>query len=357
VDLKDDFEFRFDQPLTEKPQAENGGDIEPPESGGHLAFSCPKCSAEIEFDFSGEGQDSYNVTCGNCGAAVALIRESCATRARSQQSGINCANCGSALDHKPHCPACGTLFPDYYVAVSAEEAGRRAKAKRRAELRQTLSRFNPSFYFDFFRPLTGRAEHIPEARPVPERRAAPKAVVSPRGLRLVITLLVITLLTGGASYAFHRHQRQQEFIDNYFRAVNGVKVGNDYAQQVCLQMAASWKSATDSGTRYTPRPNEKDEARLNKTRQNVDKLLQYMGSPPAKFAQAHQKLVQLKNAYQKTQDLATNPPESLQSLTTSADQAASGFKAAAQDLKSNLPEAFKDKLDDAKLKYRGLKEL
>lgn len=357
MEFRDDFEFRFDQPLPDKPLAENEGAIDGVEELCHLTFPCPKCSAEIELDFTGEDQNILNVTCASCNSVVSIVRESCATRARRQPREINCARCGACMDHHPHCLSCGALFPDYYVAMSSEEANRKVKARRRAELRRSLSKLNPSFYFDFFGFLGGRAERLPGVRSIPERHAAQKVAVSPRGLRLVITLLVVTLLAGGASYAFRLHQRQQVFIDNYFRAVNGVKTGNDFSLEICSKMAADWKAATDSGLRYTPRLNDKEQARINTTSQNVDKLLQYMGTPPGKFAQAHQKLVQLKSAYQKSQSLVTTPPENLQLLTTSADQAASNFKAAAQDLKNNLPEAMKNKLDEAKLKYHGLRDL
>lgn len=357
MEFKDDFEFKFDQPLPEKPLVENERAADGVEELCHLTFPCPKCAAEIELDVSGEDQHILNVTCASCNSAVSIVRESCATRARRQPSEIICSRCGACLNHQPHCPSCGALFPDFYAAMSPEEASRKVKAKRSAELRRSLSKLNPSFYFDLFGFLGGRTERLPDVRPIPERHAAQKVAVSPRGLRLVITLLVVTLLAGGASYAFHLHQRQQVFVDNYFRAVNGIKAGNDFSLEVCSKMAADWKAATDSGLRFTPRLNDKEQARINTTNQNVDKLLQYMGTPPGKFAQAHQKLVQLKSAYQKSQSLVTTPPENLQSLTTSADQAASNFKTAAQDLKNNLPEAMKDQLDEAKLKYHGLRDL
>lgn len=352
MDEKDDFSFQFDQLQPEKPQADHdeGADLAVPTK--RLICSCPKCGAEMETPFPEEAQGTFTATCTACNSTASIIRESSATRARRRSQKLSCATCGNLLDHHIHCTSCGTFFPDYHVAVNQKDVRRKVRSKRLTDFKHSLDRFNPSFHLDFFRRST---EERRQQRPVTPS-APTQTIVTPRTLRLVATLLVITLLTGGASYAFRLHQRQQQFAKNYFKTLYCIKTGNDYNLKFCARMAEEWKTASTSGASFTPRLSDSEKAKADRIRHEVDRLMQQLGTPPEKCAQAHQKLIQLRDAYQKSFDVASSPPQTLQALTASAGQAESSFKATAQEVKSSMPESFNEEFQKAKQKYRGMKE-
>jgi hypothetical protein len=355
MDFKDDFEFQFDQPHPENTLADDTEFIGLAKPINKLICSCPKCSAEMELDLPEGEQQVINTTCAVCNAPVSIIRESCANRAHRRSREISCVRCGSRLEHNPHCPSCGVLFPDYFVTMSPEDARSRARSKKFADFRQSIKRFNPSFYFDFIRKPTEQQQRRPGARSATGKHPS-QTLVNPRMLRLIIALLVLIALAGGGSYAFNLHQRQQQFAENYFKAIYGINAGNEFTLNACARMIDDGKTAA-AGLNFTPRLNEKEATKANKIQLEVDKLIRQMGTPPAKFVPAHQKLVQLRGAYQKSLDLAAAPPSTIQALTSAADQAGAGFSAAARDLKSALPDTLKDDdFEKAKQKYRGLKE-
>lgn len=356
MELKDDFEFQFDEPQQNKPFSGDEDIIELDKPAAQLTCSCPKCAAEILLDLPETDQQVTDTTCPACNAAVSIIRESCANRAQRRSREISCVKCGTPLDHSTHCSSCGLQFPDYFVASTPQDVRNKARKKQLASFKQSIKKFNPSFYFDFARKTTEqqRRPQRPDIK-LAQAQLPSQTFINPRVLRLLVALLILSALIGGGSYAYNLHQHQQKFADTYFKAIYGINTGNDYSLKACARMVAEWKS---SGTgSYIPRLNEKEESKVNKIQFEVDKLIQQIGTPPAKFALAHQKLLQLRGAYQKSQDLANSPPRSLQALTASAEQAGSNFNTVAQELKSSLPEPLKDDFEKAKLKYRGLKEL
>ena len=50
----------------------------------------------------------------------------------------------ASLDQQPHCPSCGLLFPDYYVAVDPSEVRRQARNEYFAQKLAVLKSFNLS---------------------------------------------------------------------------------------------------------------------------------------------------------------------------------------------------------------------
>lgn len=355
MEFKDDFQFEFDQPQPEQQPADREGLIELAEPMHRLTCSCPHCAADIELELPEPGQQVVETSCAACNAAVALVRESSATRARQHSRDISCALCGSRLSHHPHCTSCGALFPDYFVALKPEEVRRRASSKRRSDLRQALARLNPSLRFDFSRSHAER--HLGTSDTAPTRQTSRQALVTPRTVRLLVALLVITALAAGGGYFFRLRQQQQQFAENYFRALFVIKSGNEFALKACSRMTTDWKAAAAAGAAYTPRLNDREDARLKTTQQNLDTFLQRLNPPPSKFSASHQKLVELQNAYRTSRTVATTPPGTLQALTAAADQAGAGFTTTARDLKSTLPPLLKEEFEKAKKKYRGLEEL
>jgi hypothetical protein len=350
MDVKDEFNFQFDELQPEEPRADHDEHVAPAAPIKRLTCSCPKCGAEVETPFPEKDQETFTATCTACNSMVAIVRESSANRARRRSQKLSCAICGNPLDHHIHCTSCGAFFPDYHVAVNQQDMRRTARSKRLADFRHSLERFNPSFHLDFIRkPTEEKRQRRPTITTAPAR-----TLVTPRTLRLVAALLVVALLASGASYAFRLRQQQRQFTKSYFKAVYGIKTSNDYNLKFCTRMMDDWKTASRGS--FTPRLSDSEKAMAEKLHDKVDSLIQEMGTPPEKFAQAHQKLIQLRNAYQKSHDLAASPPQTLQALAASADQAESGFKTAAQELKGSMPEAFKDEFEIAKQKYRGMQE-
>lgn len=346
----DDFAFQFEQPQAAPPQDDEPGSASQAPATS-LTCSCPTCGADVETQPT-EADHPLAVTCPACNSALSIIRESSANRVRRRSRKLSCANCGSLLDHHSHCTSCGTLFPDYHVAVKPEEVLRKARTQRLSDVRQSLARFNIPLYFDFFRkPEQEQRQRRPEPA-----AASSKSLVTPRVQRLLISLLIATVLVGGLSYAFRIYMKQQQFAKSYAKAIYSMKTGADFNQKVCDRIETEWKIAQESGAAFSPGQNDEEKARIDKIRGEVAKNMQQMDNPPKRFTQAHQKLIQLRGAYQKTTDLAASPPETLQAFTTSVDQAESGFKTAAQDLKGSMPDALKEEFERAKQKYRGLKD-
>lgn len=350
MDEKDDFGFQFDHLQPEKQQADSDETAAPAASPKRLACSCPKCGAELETPFPEESQLPFSATCTSCNSTVSIIRESSANRARRRSRKLSCSTCGNLLDHHIHCTSCGTLFPDYHVAVNPEDVLRKARSKRLANFRHSLGKFNPSLYLDFLhKPDVERRQRRPAAISAPAGTFA-----TPRVLRLAVSLLVISLLVGGIAYAYHVRQQRQLYVENYFKALYGIKTGSDYNFKFCARMASEWKAA--QGSAYAPRLSDREKVKADRIRNEVDSLMQQMGDPPGSFSQAHQKLIQLRGAYQKSHDLAASPPDRLQALTAAAGQAESAFTTAAQEVKGSMPEDFREKFEIAKQKYRGMRE-
>ncbi len=346
----DDFAFQFEQPQAVPPRDDEPGSAGQ-SSTTSLICSCPTCGADVETQPT-DADQPLAATCPACNSALSVIRESSANRVRRRSRKLNCANCGSLLDHHSHCTSCGTLFPDYHVAVKPEEVLRKARTQRLSDVRQSLARFNISLYFDFFR-KPGQEQR--KRRPEPAAVSS-KSLLTPHVQRLLISLLIVTVLVGGLSYAFRVHMKQQQFAKSYTKAIYSMKTGADFNQKVCNRIVTEWKTALETGAAFSPGQNDEEKARTDKIRGEVAKIMGQLDNPPKKFAQAHQKLIQLRGAYQKTTDLIASPPETLQAFTASVDQAESGFRTAAQDLKGSMPDALKEELERAKQKYRGMKE-
>lgn len=347
MDENNDLGFQLEQQTADPGDDEPAGAPSSPET--LLTCSCPKCGADLEARFTDEEQP---LTCPSCSSNFILVRESSATRARRRSRKLSCAVCGNLLDHRGHCGSCGTLFPDYHVAVTREELHQKARAQRRSDFRQSLARFNPSLYVDLFR---RPALEQRQRRPAPVA-ASSASLVTPRLQRLLLALLGIALMGGGASYAFTAHKKQQLFAKSFTEAIYGMKTGTDFNLEICDRIATEWKAAQITGSAFAPSLKAEEKVRTDKIGAEVAKIMQNIGEPPKKYAPAHQKLTQLREAYKKSADLLASPPESLPAFTAAAERAKSGFSSASQDLKSDMPDNLREELERAKQKYHRLKD-
>lgn len=305
-----------------------------------MKCTCPKCSAKVELDLdlSSVPAGGTHGRCPQCSARFPISKETFASRAVRKAEETTCAHCGNPLAHSTFCPACGQLFPDYFVAGAKVQ---RQQAKSMSESFGIFGRIS----------FSGKAK---KKTYVAHQKSTQKSVKSKVTTLVVVIVVIAAAVTAATLYNIRR--AEQLFARNYFRAVTVTKYGMDVSLQTCAKMAADWKAKRDAGQNIEPKSSADDQARLAKAKDSAERSLATLANPPKKFITARDKLVKLNDVYKKANSLALAPSGSPQEYSDAATKVDAEFKQAAQDLKANLPPALTEELTAAKAKYRELKD-
>lgn len=325
---------------------------EVPECREVLPFTCLKCAAKNEVGFNQIPETGLTTKCSSCKSTMEIVRDSNAKRAGQLSKELFCVKCGHQLDHHIVCRSCGLLFPDYFVVVNREEARRQAKSRQSARFRQSIADFGASL-----RPRVSKKQKV-YAPDRPVGAAFGKKVVISSGLRTaLISLVVVVAISAGGFVYYRQYKAEQEFATNYVKALYGIKLGTESSANACAKISQDWQATAESKINFTPRVNMDDDVKADKIKSEVDKLMQRLQSPPAKYAQANAKLAELNGIYEKLYSLKNSPRGTLDSFNSSTDKADKAFKQTVQELKANLPEKLSKELETAKQRYRGLASL
>jgi hypothetical protein len=353
--LKDDSELDFGQPEQNDLINLDNEIADQSEQLRVMECVCPKCAEKTEIDLALMPENGFVTTCSSCNKQIHIMRESCACRAKRKSFEINCADCGKLLDQRPHCPSCGKIFPDYFVAFNPEDVRRKSRKEffynKWIAVRDLNISFAPTF--------KGRSHdsthgYSPAYAPV-HTSAGTSKLLSRKYAVLTVLLLVTFALIGAGAFAYNYHKSGQSYAENYFKTLYCIKTGVDSNVKTFTLLKTEWESASAAGRSFSPRISY-DEARSIKLRGEIDNYMQKLSKPPKRFSQANENLNKIHNVYLDSETLIQSKPISLQELSNSIDNLNKKMSTASQELKSNLPDSLKPELANAKLKYRGLKE-
>ncbi|MDR3579273.1 MAG: hypothetical protein P4L44_04845 [Oryzomonas sp.] len=353
-DVSADFSFdALPEPVEKSDQA--GAELSPAKAPVKevLPFTCLKCAATNEVGFNQISDDGLIIKCSSCRTRIEIVRDSCAKRASQLSRELFCVKCGHQLDHHLVCRSCGLLYPDYFVVVNHEEARRQAKSRRSAKFRQAFVDFGASFG-----PGPSKVKQGVYSPDSVVDVATWKPAVLSSGLRkaLVGSVVVVVIAAGGFFY-YRQYRAEQEFVKNYVKALYGIKVGVEGSLNACAKISEDWKATADSRVNFTPRVNMDADVKAERVKSEVDRIMQTLQNPPAKYSQAKEKLAELNNIYANLYSFKSSPRGTLDSFKSSTNKAGLGFQKAAEELKASLPEKLSKELEIAKQRYRGLASL
>ncbi len=370
----DDFDFGDLSWPAEKPDQDDSDDFsfdelsepaEKPDQGGAelslaeapiqevLPFTCLKCAATNEVGFYQISDDGLTTKCSSCKTSIEIIRDSCAKRAGQLSRELFCVKCGHPLDHHIVCRSCGLLFPDYFVVVNHEEARRKAKSRQSAKFRQAFAGFGASLW-----PGSSKEKQGVYAPGSAVDVAAWKPPVLSSGPRkALVSLVVVVVVAAGGLFYYRQYKAEQGFVRNYVKALYAIKVGEEESLKACAKISEDWKAAAASRVNFAPRVNLDADVKAEKVKTEVDRIMQKLQNPPAKYSQASAKLAELNNIYANLYSIKSSPRGTLDSFKNSTNKAGEGFQKATEELKASLPEKLSKELATAKLRYRDLASL
>lgn len=306
-----------------------------------MICACPKCAVKNEVDLAEIPEGGTSTHCTACKTRFLITRESIAHRAYRKAEDAHCAKCGNDLGSSLHCPSCGELYPDYFVAEAPDVA--RKKIRKIVEAFSSLK--DLSFEWGAKpKAVSGYASKARSATPVSREKSRKFAFAA-----VGVTLLAAVIVLGGWYYM---HQKaQQQYAENYIKALYGVKSGMEYGLTACSKISEEMKA------RGSARISPEDEIKMGKVKDEVDKIMQKLHDPPGRFDQANEKLVKLYEIYKSVHALAVSPAGSAARISGVASKAENEFKQGTQELKSGLPEELSEALKKGQSKYRGLRDI
>lgn len=317
---------------------------------------CPKCGASIDQENSAIPDDGSTTTCPACNARLQIVKESYAKVAYGTLSGKSCAYCGGRLGSGLICPACGALYPDFFVAADPAVLKRKARELKQQQLLSVFKGLEISL------PSFNRGRYVkiqPTYKPKTETKGTvlSSATKSTNLPKLIAAFLVVVILLGGGYALYAKNMAEKQYVETYFKALYGIKTGVEVSTKVSSRISSEWKMAIDSGRSFSPLPSIDELTRLNKVKSEVDKMMTIqLSSPPKKLAPSREGLVKLNDQYTKLHALASSPPNNLAMLNDVAGKATASFDESARSLKATLPKPMSEELVNAKKKYKILKD-
>lgn len=297
--------------------------------------TCPKCKASTHIDHSEITEKGIDRICDACKSRFWLYRESFGGRALKKRGEIFCATCGGELDRSIACPSCGILYPEYVFAQATK-----AVPKRTVHVRST-------YYI----------RRRPARKPLPKKTVTPKKPV--KKLKIVnkytISAAILAVLTLAGSVVYSKYQAVKEYSANYTKVLYGIKTGTDLSLKPFEKIASS-SASSFSPLDPVPSLSSNEQSRLNTIKTQVDKNMKKTDNPPEKFVSAKENLNTLYGVYVKIHALALQSSGSIRDSLESAENLKTEFKKSSRELKSALPKQLSDELENARAKYRNLRD-
>jgi predicted Zn finger-like uncharacterized protein len=322
-----------------------------------MTGKCPNCNTAIEQDHATIPSSGLMTKCPACNAKIQLVRESFAKMAYYRRENKSCATCGNQLGHSLHCPSCNAVYPDFFIAADPAAIRRQARESRKKARFTSFQDLNfslPSFKSNAASKKSSSYTPQRVTTKTPARDTAKSS--STRIPVLIILFIVIIAITGGGYTAYARHKVEKAYTESYFKALNGIKTGQELATKLSSKLAADWKAAQDSGRPYAPKIAQDEEIYIKNIKSEVDKFVHQLKPPTERFEKANEKLIALNNQFAQSHTLAVAPPNSLAALTDASSKSGEQFKKTSQDLKASLDEEMQTELKIAKQTYKSLKD-
>lgn len=354
--MADEFEFNIEHKRSDMFNSLDDEIIDLTEQVRIMDCQCPHCSERVEVDLAAMPESGFEISCSFCNTRMQIQRESCVCRARRRSHEINCVNCGNSLDHHAHCHSCGVISPDYFVTVNPHDARRKARKKYFHDKLDALKALNLSLT-----PALKGNDHASASEQYhPKRIESATAASSMLWLKktaLIVTCLIISVgLISAGVFAYNSYKSEQAFAQNYCQTLYCIKIGVDTNVKAWTLLKSEWEAASASGKPFSPVIGNKDVIKLNKLRSEIDTFMQKVSKPPKRFLKSSGSLIVLHKVYLNSEALMQAKPGSPQELGNSLETINKNMIAASQELKSSLTGSLKNELENAKLKYRGLKD-
>ncbi|MBT0654298.1 hypothetical protein [Geomobilimonas luticola] len=302
---------------------------------------CPKCHAKIQVVLPQVPEEGTTSTCTECKGRFLVYQESFGARALRKTGEISCVQCGNELGPSISCAHCGALFPEYYVVQS----GLKRTVRKTATIKEDGSSLRPA--------------KAKSTLPLPGQKSSPAVVQplekSPKLFLMIVGVIALLALMVGGGTVYNNRQKEQKFAKNYVVALYGIKSGSDMSLAKCAKLSADWKAKLDGGLNFTPRISPEDESDIDTVKNEIDAVMQKLTQPPRKYTAANEKLNNLYGVYTRMNANAMAPSSSWSNFNDSTNKLENDFNAAAQDLKSNLPEGLKEEVRNVVTRYKSLK--
>ncbi|GEM_PF-1380746 len=315
-----------------------------------MIFTCLKCRSKEDSNLPAQHESELNLSCSGCSSTIKIILESNSQRATQKSTEIYCCNCGSPLLHTPHCPACGTYCPDYYIVEDPAEAQRKARIARSNNIKQTLENFKSS--------LTWQKKEATISAPSTATATSAKtknlSAFFQNHIKLLAVSAVLIISIATVVFLYFQKQVEQQFTTNYIKALYAIHIGSESILTSMNQSSNDWKNAIASGSPYIPKSDLDLELRTGKINAELSKIMTLLQNKiPKKYESQFGKLQSLENEYKQLQKVSTTKPSSFEKQTTVIKTSEQNIKTKKQDLKAGLNEDLQNELENAKKKFRG----
>ncbi|HJV64821.1 MAG TPA: hypothetical protein VJ550_03710 [Geomonas sp.] len=317
-----------------------------------MTCNCPKCLATIDVDLPEFGDEGTSASCPACNATFYIHPESFGGRALRKTGEVSCAACGGQLGPHMHCPNCGLPFPGYLVVSLSKKPPRRKVSKIRITSSPIKKRKQSSMNLPTLEAAMRQEE------PAKISLARVKVKVGSRKLPvIVVSVLLVLAAAAGGGFFYLKKQAETAYKNNFVIAAYGIQVTADRSRAVCQKLAADWKTKTDAGQAFTPRPSLDDDRDLNQIKLKIEATKGKIAEEPAKFKGCNDKLNRLDLASAKLRTFALSPGNALPAFNDSLAKADNSYKQAANEFKAGLPQELMEALSNGAQKYKGLRPL
>ncbi len=169
-------------------------------------------------------------------------------------------------------------------------------------------------------------------------------------------VMVVIIGAGVGGYAWHQHEvvKAEQAYNNQLglTAVN-ILLQSKLADTMCQKYATDWNNAIDLSSSLNDDASSTinnfislDEngyeidgtmAKLKSSKQKIDTEMQSLVTPPSKYQQAYNQVLQMYNSYTKLESEAESPQGSLIEFNQNVNQLSSEIIAKSNDFRVSLP--------------------
>jgi hypothetical protein len=305
-----------------------------------MNYPCPKCQAENEVDLSRLPDNGTAQNCSECQSKFWTIKEPFALRAYKKQGDIFCGDCGEKLEASIICQNCGALFPDYHIVQIVKPVPRKTAATSSLKLSGIKIRRVQAPPLKIAEPATPSAK---------TSHASNKPFLIKASMAFLAVLLVAFL---GSVY--QAKKLESAYSKDYIFALYGIKTGTDMSLKTCSEISERIRNPIPGQSGIS----QKEVARLNAAKAEIDQVLSRLQSVPDKYSNPHDRLLHLYASYEKLLSFTVSyEPQNAGDFTGSVTKLETDFLQKAQALKAGLPEGLSKKLKASVVKYKNLEFL
>lgn len=306
-----------------------------------MTCSCPKCSAQIEFDPTEITSEGFFNKCSACGTNFAISKESFAKRALHKSGEIYCAECANRPGPSIYCQNCHAIYPDFLVVKTSSASKRK--------LGKLIASFNVLKNLKLGGAAKVSRESYTAAPSKPKKIIGIHLPGQPAQLAaLIIAILVLSL---GGGYYWHQEKKAKKYTESYIRALVVIKMSRDLDIKISSRLATDMKTGASSSLTAA----ELKSAASAKT--DAENLIKRINEVPKKFTASNDSLKKLYDAYLLLHTTATSPVGSSDIYSGAVRKIDDDFKKSARELKAGLPERISVQLAETSKKFKELQDL